>query len=110
LLLQGLDLPDADLRANVIEALLAICPNEPAPSESLSKLPQSGWSIVSEHIGSLISSTLRNAVIRPGQVSSVVSPVPRVPLPRVLIDAIRGKRLRDCIFALIGRTGYDDTI
>jgi len=74
LLLQGLDLPDADLRANVIEALLAICPNEPPPTDSSPKLPQSGWSIVSEHVGSLISSTLRNTIIRPGQVSSVVSP------------------------------------
>ena len=73
LLLQGLDLLDADLRANVIEALLAICPNEPTPSGSLSNLAEGGWTAVSEHVGSLISRVLRNATIGPGQVSSVVS-------------------------------------
>jgi hypothetical protein len=91
----------------VIEALLAICPNEPPLSGSLSQVAPSGWSVVSEHIGSLISSTLRNAIIRPGQVSSVVSPMCAIfsfvrPSPRGLIQYDTEKRLRIASLQLLG--------
>ena len=100
----------------MIEALLAICPSEPLPSDSLSNAQQNGWSIVLEHVGSLISATLRNAIIRPGQLSSVVSPRKNFAAffaperPRILTPCDAGTAIAHYIFAVIGRAGYEDTI
>lgn len=54
LLLRGLDLPDAEIRANVIDTLLAVA--DPASKTSNS--------IVSEHASSLVATMLRNSSVR----------------------------------------------
>lgn len=54
LLLRGLDLPDHEIRANVIDTLLAV-----ADTSSKDKN-----AIVAEHASSLVSTMLRNSVAR----------------------------------------------
>ncbi|GBE89610.1 MMS19 nucleotide excision repair [Sparassis crispa] len=54
LLLRGLDLPDAEIRSNVIDTLLAAAQSGAKETES---------SIVSEHAASLVSTMLRNSMV-----------------------------------------------
>ena len=54
LLLRGLDLPDAEIRANVIDTLLAVADPDAKTSNS----------IVSEHAASLASTMLKNSMVR----------------------------------------------
>jgi DNA repair/transcription protein MET18/MMS19 len=61
LLLRGLDLPDSEIRANVIDTLLAVADPEAKTSNS----------IVSEHAASLVSTMLRNSLVK--DMPSVVS-------------------------------------
>ncbi|TFY64928.1 hypothetical protein EVJ58_g2311 [Rhodofomes roseus] len=57
LLLRGLDLPDFEIRASVIDTLLAT-----AESSSSSKAKENG--IIAEHASSLVSTMLRNSMIK----------------------------------------------
>jgi len=61
LLLRGLELPDAQIRASVIDTLLAAAEGDPSEQ-----------SLVSEHASTLVSSMLRNCVVEgmPSIVSS----------------------------------------
>ena len=54
LLLRGLDLPDAEIRANVIDTLLAVADTSAKASNS----------IVSEHASSLVTTMLKNSTVR----------------------------------------------
>ena len=54
LLLRGLDLPDSEIRANVIDTLLAVAD----PSA------KSNNSTISEHASSLVATMLKNSMVR----------------------------------------------
>lgn len=56
LLLRGLDLPDAEIRANVIDTLLAVA--DPAAKS------KSNGSFVSAHATSLVTTMLKNSMAR----------------------------------------------
>lgn len=60
LLLRGLNLPDAEIRTNVIDTLLTVA--DPASKTS--------GSIVAEHASSLVATMLKNSMVR--QMPSVV--------------------------------------
>ena len=62
LLLRGLDLPDAEIRANVLDTLLAVA--DPASKASTDA--------VAEHAASLVATMLRNSAVR--EMPSVVRP------------------------------------
>ena len=61
LLLRGLDLPDADIRASVIDTLLAAANPAGTPETA----------IISEHATSLVSAMLRNCMV--DKIPSIVS-------------------------------------
>ena len=63
LFLRGLELPDADIRANVIETLLAAAEGD-ISEESVGNL-------VSQHANTLVSTMLRNCMAE--QIPSMVS-------------------------------------
>lgn len=66
LLLRGLDLPDIDIRANVIDTFLAAAEGD-SPEQS----------IVSEHASTLVSAMLKNSLVQemPSTVSGLTSPL-----------------------------------
>ena len=55
LLLRGLDLPDADIRANVIDTFLAAADPSPESKET---------PVVSEHAASLVATMLKNCMVQ----------------------------------------------
>jgi DNA repair/transcription protein MET18/MMS19 len=63
LFLRGLELPDAEIRANVIDTLLAAAGGDPSEQ-----------SLVSEHANTLVSAMLANCAVK--QMPSVVSDSP----------------------------------
>lgn len=63
LLLRGLDLPDADIRANVIDTLLAAADSTPESKEN---------AVVSEHAASLVATMLKNCMVK--EIPSAVRP------------------------------------
>jgi len=79
LLLRGLDLPDADIRASVIDTLLAAANSASTPETA----------IISEHATSLVSAMLRNCMVN------------QIPSIRVRISALR------FLAALPGVVRYD---
>lgn len=66
LLLRGLDLPDADIRANVIDTFLAAADSTSEGKEN---------TVISEHAASLVSTMLKNCMVRemPSAVRSCVT-------------------------------------
>lgn len=65
LLLRGLDLPDYDIRVNVIQTLLAVADNGSKEN-----------SFIAEHASSLVSTMLRNSMVEhtPAVVSHTSGP------------------------------------
>jgi DNA repair/transcription protein MET18/MMS19 len=63
LFLRGLELPDAEIRASVIDTFLAAAEGDPSDSDE---------SLVSEHASTLVSTMLKNCLLEemPSMVSS----------------------------------------